>query len=136
MLNINKLNTLIDDTKLNQIQNFYKDKFDSIENINYSFTEQKTNVKWLDGKDIYQITLGNGTTNLVGTHDISNLNIDQIIDMQAIGSDNDNNGYPRWVMSMVSSSNSRLIYLQDVNTLICTGNFRYWYITLKYTKNT
>lgn len=47
---------------------------------NFSTTEQNTGVKWIDGKDIYTITIDNINDN--NRHDVSFLDISEIINAQ------------------------------------------------------
>lgn len=53
--------------------------------INYSTTEQRTGQKWIDGKDIYQITIPNISISSQNMQtDLTSLSIDNVIDYKAV----------------------------------------------------
>ena len=51
-------------------------------NINYSLTEQNTGRKWVDGRNVYQITIPYTMTTTDNPIDLSNYNVDIILSME------------------------------------------------------
>lgn len=99
--------------------------------IDYSTQEQDTGLKWIDGKNIYQITLtGSGSSDYTLPIDLTNLNI---IDYKGIWIDSDNivRGDPwsttgTWFRFYIGSIYNG-VYVECNKQNTC-------YITLYYTK--
>lgn len=79
--------------------------------INYSTTEQNTGKKWIDGRDIYQITLTYIMTTTDNSIDLSDYNIDLIINM--FGFMIHNNG--EWLLHFPYSFASSLFAVGEYN---------------------
>lgn len=80
---------------LNQMQDNIEDAIDDVdEKFNYS-TEEKVVGTWIDGKPIYEcvLTVGSVTAGSVGHVPFSRTNIDEILDCQGFGRDNNNNWF-------------------------------------------
>jgi len=108
--------------------------------INYSTTEQNTGRKWIDGKSIYQktfvptapATYWEGTNNSV---DVSGLNIDTLINIEAQAQNKTNSNYyplpmistPLNTIVMTPTQSDMLIYLGDNNIPTRVFSFTIWY---------
>ena len=106
----------------------------------FSTKEQKTNLKWLNGKPIYQITfdMGGFTTKTLSSIGISN--IYEIVGSDGIW-DGESNGNSYYANSFCTGANEYWnFYIQDKNTITTRGNLnqtcKHLYITLYYTKTT
>ena len=117
---------------------------------NYSTTETKVG-KWIDGKTIYQKTITtvvfNTTQNIVYDINISELNLEDLIDMEAIAitdakpfAGSKNAKYRVGTTYYYDSNNNYNIYIDCNGKLILDkkGMTKYpiVHITLKYTKTT
>lgn len=111
----------------------------------YSTTEHKTGRKWVDGKDLWEVTLvsTNAVTGTSTTIDISSLNADyvKVVDCNLVDNTsgktytplawyNGNNSYYGYINS-VSSSQIIIGYSEQIR--INRGNYGY-IITIQYTK--
>ena len=111
----------------------------------YSTTEHKTGRKWIDGKDLWEVTLvnTNAVTGTSTTIDISSLNADyvKVVDCNLVDNTsgktytplawyNGNNLYYGYINS-VSSSQIIIGYSEQIR--INRGNYGY-IITIQYTK--
>ena len=112
----------------------------SSSSIDYSTEEQKTGQKWIDGKDIYQITIPNIALTTTNTQtDITSLTIDNIVDYKAVYRSTSLG--MQFLNEYIDRSDwlSTQIYLNKIRT-ICTS----WYVsngfiasyTIQYTKIT
>lgn len=108
--------------------------------IDYSTTEQNTGRKWIDGKPIYQktfvptapATYWEGINNAV---DVSELNIDNLINTEGQGQNPNNGVY--FTISMVSTPGNTIVmnltkssitvYLGDSGSPTRVFNFTIWY---------
>lgn len=109
---------------------------DTANTIDYSTTEQDTGRKWIDGKLIYQKTYTSEQGYTSSTPiDVSTLNIETLINIEAIGSDNtpyaSNN---KWIVSSIGGVNNRYVYLDTNDNIIFGSAFPVFVITLWYTK--
>ena len=104
----------------------------------YSYEEQNTGARWVDGKAIYKRT---ATQTQTGS-DIVSINLtswgaDKVIDVDilAIG------GNYQFFTTYYQSNTDRLRIYRNVNTLTLDSGASYppkpttWYVTLYYTKN-
>lgn len=120
-----------------------KDDITKIKNDNvYSTSEFKTNKKWINGKDIYQTTITNITGSGTKFTDVSNLNIDTLVDFNAInlrdnGSGRQDSEHPYY---NGSSDYFRCFYRSDEKAILTNiaGSFSSFTttVTLLYTKTT
>lgn len=106
--------------------------------VDYSTTEQNTGRKWIDGKDIYSITISGTTAEGVNfTEDLTDLNIDTIVNFEVIGKNANYN-----VSGYYASGTDMLNYFYKVDDKEFTaypnssGFFGTIYATLYYTKAT
>lgn len=105
----------------------------------YSTTE-KVIGKWIDGRDIYQITIGDETAP-VSQQDLSSLNIDFTIDIDGIFGDS-NLGLSQCTYTTTASSTTIITtgyvtYTKSTHMLSVVNPNGYVYcVTLKYTKTT
>ena len=104
----------------------------------YSTTEQPIGT-WIDGKTIYRTVLDyhNSPLNGNASVDVTSLNIDTLINTNALGTDN-SSGYSgsKWAINSVSSNSNRLIYMSNATTLKVEGSYYKHWIILEYTKTT
>ena len=102
--------------------------------IDYSTTEQNTGRKWIDGKPIYQIsTLASGSE----LFDANALNIDKLLKVEALGSDDSGYTSNKWTIEGTSASMNRIIYWDVFSEkIIYTGSFPLYAATIWYTKTT
>ena len=99
--------------------------------INYSTAEQKTGQKWIDGKDIYQITIPNITlTSNITQTDVTALSIDNIIDYKAVYRSTSIEMHFLNEYNDGADRVSTQIYLNKLRTL-CTK----WFITSNFIAN-
>lgn len=106
--------------------------------INYSLTEQNTGLKWVDGKDIYQITIYNAapSNGVEVQHNIPN--ISDIVDVKY-----NIKRYNFWNSDNFMFDNStRCAVIASTTSYYCafnptgSGVYTDLYLTLKYTKTT
>ena len=123
---------------------YYKNKeyagggggFSDTSNI-YSTQEQIIGT-WIDGNPVYRKVFDNtnkqyGTTNV--SIDISNLDVNVIISLDAYGTDQDNMAGSKFTINGTTSNANRIIYVVNDN-IIVRGSYYSWYIIIEYTKNT
>ena len=106
--------------------------------IDYSETEQNTGRKWIDGKDIYSITIsGETSTGVTFEEDLTDLNIDTVVNFEVIGK-NANYNVPVYYASASDMLNCyySLTEKKFVAYPDSTGFFGTVYATLYYTKAT
>lgn len=96
--------------------------------------------KWIDGKPIYRKVL-DVRTNGLGVAgfsiNISDLNIDYLVNSNVLGSGNNNYGGNKWVLSCVTSSGKRELYLEGATQNLRGKSDEYMqFAILEYTKTT
>ena len=106
--------------------------------VDYTLTEQLTGLKWIDGKDIYQITYSGikSTSSQEAVQSITSLGIDYVVDMNIISRGNTGvfigqyyNGGGDCLRCWIESGS---IQIQCGNTYPLRPFT--WQVTLKYTK--
>ena len=129
-------------TNSNNIWKIYGIKFGSGSSSpqeEYSTTE-KVIGKWIDGRDVYQITIGDETTP-ISQQDLSSLNIDFTIDIDGIFGDS-NLGLSECTYTTTASSTTIITtgyvtYTKSTHMLNVVNPNGYVYcVTLKYVKST
>ena len=104
--------------------------------INYSLTEQNTGLKWVDGKDIYQITIYNATPPQSSEVRHGVPNIDKIIEIKC-----DVTRYNYWHSdNFYFDNNTRFTVIAGATSYYCVYSpynaYTNLYLTLRYTKIT
>ena len=97
--------------------------------------EEKIVGGWIDGKPIYQKTYSNNGNALTLPIDISNLNIDKLVNWEAACSNTQEYGPIMWTISICSGIDGRSLYIQD-NQIKTTGSYYRHFITIQFTKTT
>lgn len=97
--------------------------------------EEKIVGGWIDGKPIYQKTYSNNGNALTLPIDISNLNIDKLVNWEAACSNTQEYGPIMWTISSCSGIDGRSLYIQD-NQIKTTGSYYRHFITIQFTKTT
>jgi hypothetical protein len=103
-------------------------------------TEEQLVGYWINGKPIYERTIQNNS--LSTTIDLSSYNIETVIKLDSIGCDTNTfvNGSPtsgsRWTISGVTSSNSKVNYINASNQYRREGQNYTGAIIIQYTKTT
>lgn len=105
--------------------------------IDYSETEQDTGLKWIDGNEIYQLTISKTATNRSAEVDLTSYGIKDIIEASARIKAGDYTEFPGYYGA---SNDFSYIYYQDSNKKIrvdygsglSTGASVY--LTIRYTK--
>ena len=94
-------------------------------------TEEQIIGKWIDGKDIYEIVL-ELTSN---SADVSDLNIDKLIHIDAIGSESAGYTGNLWTICSVSGADYRNVFINASTSKVSIGgNYPCIYAILQYTK--
>ena len=98
--------------------------------INYSLTEQSTNLKWVDNKTIYQITIIIASNQVNSNLSLSGINgtIDNIIDIQGVFTSNAASITPIQGQSSVGN----ILFVNKTNKTI--NSYAEGNITIRYTK--
>ena len=115
------------------------DFVDAVNKVNSYSTEEKVIGEWIDGKPIYRKVLdvrnnGLGVTSF--SINVSDLNIDYLIDSNALGSSYNKYGGNKWVLSCVTES-GRYLYLEGATqNLRGSSNEYIHFAILEYTKTT
>ena len=117
--------------------------------IDYSTTEQNTGLKWIDGKDIYQITFQKTASDFSGTTSTTNLaslNVDLLIDAKGMFTSGSGAGefiapLPYVEPLNVSTSSINMFFLtQSKDFCVRKSNTNYnvssFFFTVWYTKTT
>jgi hypothetical protein len=108
-------------------------------NLNiYSTTEQIIGT-WIDGRPIYRKVFDN-SEKLYGTNmlniDVSDLDIDVVINLDAYGTDGDSmGGTSKFTINGTTTNANRIIYLLN-NHIIVKSSYYNWYIFIEYVKTT
>lgn len=106
-------------------------------NINYSTTEQNTGRKWIDGSDIYQITINITVVPPYSTIDLSSSSIKDVVGFNGIAKDSSSNtiplGYSTGSQYLISSFEkvTSTLYISVGGGLSGYSNV---FITIQYTK--
>lgn len=115
------------ESKKIQVQNL-------IGNPYYSTDETFTGQYWIDGKPIYRKVFDNGSYVSNLDINVSSLNIDTLIKIDAIGNDNTSGTGNKWLLGETSN---RDIYIRvSDNHLVTSGSLYKRYAILEYTKTT
>ena len=111
-----------------------------IENKHKYSTDEIIVGKWIDGKPIYRKVLDVRTNGLGVTGfsiNISDLNIDYLVNSNVLGSGNNNYSGNKWVISCVTSSGTRELYLEGATQNLRGKSNEYMqFAILEYTKTT
>ena len=97
--------------------------------------EEKIVGGWIDGKPIYQKTYSNNGNALTLPIDVSDLNIDKLVNWEAVCSNTQEYGPIMWTISSCSGIDGRSLYIQD-NQIKTTGSYYRHFITIQFTKTT
>jgi len=110
---------------------------------NYSYEEQATGLKWVDGKEIYQICFHTTNISMGATIDCSALNVDSVVELRGllIGTNittipyhaNDNYFSRIYYITDPSDSAYQNIYFEFGSRTI--SNYTDTYIIFRYTKS-
>ena len=100
-------------------------------------TEEKVVGTWVDGKPIYEITidLGEWTVNSSLNYDVTHLNIDEVIFIDAFWHQINQPNY-RGTISTTSGIDNRCLYFNGTHIKGASSYFTHRYITIQYTKTT
>ena len=102
--------------------------------------EYMTGKRYIDGKPIYKkiIDVRNNGVGVKGfSINISDLNIDYLVNSNVLGSGNSNYSGNKWVMSCVTSSGTREVYLEGATQNLRGKSNEYMHFAiLEYTKKT
>lgn len=108
-------------------------------NINYLTTEQNTGRKWIDGRDIYQITINITVVPPYSTIDLSSLNINDVVIFSGISKASNSNTIP--LGYSIASGSQYLIpsFKKATSTLYINmgsglSDYSNVFITMQYTK--
>ena len=108
-------------------------------NENKYSTQETVIGEWIDGKPIYRKVYDN-LNNQYGTDsfniNVADLNIDRLIFLDALGSDNSGYSGNKYLITSVTSVNSRNMYLNASNQIVISGSYPKSYIIVEYTKTT
>lgn len=103
-------------------------------------TEEKVIGEWIDGKPIYRKVLDVRTNGLGVTGfsiNISDLNIDYLVNSNVLGSGNNNYSGNKWVLSCVTSSGTIDLYIEGATQNLRGKSNEYMqFAILEYTKTT
>ena len=104
----------------------------------FSTDEQKTNLKWLNGKPIYQITFDMGGFTSKTLESVGITNLEEIVGSDAMFTGQNSNHIYSSISYYTEASDYWNFYIQDKNTIITRGivnqTVKHIYITLYYTK--
>ena len=134
----------IDDTKTTKANAWSAEKTKAeIETVDNKFnfsTDEIIVGKWIDGKNIYRKVIdvrnnGLGVTSF--SINVTDLNIDYLVNSNVLGSGYNNYGGNKWVLSCVTDSGVRDLYLEGVTQNIRGKSNEYMHFAiLEYTKTT
>ena len=106
----------------------------------FSTDEQKTNLKWLNGKPIYQITFDMGGFTSKTLESVGITNLEEVVGSDAMFSGQTRDHIYSSNPYYTEASDYWNFYIQDKNTIITRGainqTIKHIYITLYYTKTT
>ena len=106
----------------------------------FSTKEQKTNLKWLNGKPIYQITFDMGGFTSKTLESVGIANLEEMVGADAIFSGQASDHIYSSITYYTEASDWWYFYIKDNNTIITRGaigqTIKHIYITLYYTKTT
>ena len=106
----------------------------------FSTKEQKTNLKWLNGKPIYQITFDMGGFTSKTLESVGITNLEEIVGADSMFSGQTGDHIYSSLPYYTEASDWWNFYIQDKNTIITRGTIgqtiKHIYITLYYTKTT
>ena len=106
----------------------------------FSTKEQKTNLKWLNGKPIYQITFDMGGFTSKTLESVGITNLEEIVGTDSIFNGQTSDHIYSSLPYYTGASDYWNFYIQDNNTIITRGivdqKINHIYITLYYTKTT
>ena len=106
----------------------------------FSTKEQKTNLKWLDGKPIYQITFDMGGFTSKTLESVGINNLEEIVGADSIFNGQTSDHIYSSLPYYTGANDYWNFYIQDKNTIITRGivgqTIKHIYITLYYTKTT
>ena len=132
----------IDDTKTTNANTWSAEKTKAeIETVDNKFnfsTDEIIVGKWIDGKNIYRKVIdvrnnGLGVTSF--SINVTDLNIDYLVNSNVLGSGYNNYGGNKWVLSCVTDSGVRDLYLEGVTQNIRGKSNEYMHFAiLEYTK--
>lgn len=108
-------------------------------NANKYSTDEIVIGEWIDGKPIYRKVYDNLNGQYGSTAfniDVSSLNIDRLIFLDALGSDGAGYTSNKYLITSVTSVNSRNMYLNSNNQIVVSGSYYKHYIIVEYTKTT
>lgn len=97
--------------------------------------EEKIVGGWVDGKPIYQKTYSNNGSALTLPINVSDLNIDKLVNWEAACSDTQEYGSVMWTIDSCSGIDGRSLFIQD-NQIKTTGSYYRHFITIQFTKTT
>ena len=134
----------IDDTKTTKANAWSAEKTKAeIETVDNKFnfsTDEIIVGKWIDGKNIYRKVIdvrnnGLGVTSFI--INVTDLNIDYLVNSNVLGSEYNNYGGNKWVISCVTDNGVRDLYLEGVTQNIRGKSNEYMHFAiLEYTKTT
>ena len=134
----------IDDTKTTNANAWSAEKTKAeIETVDNKFnfsTDEIIVGKWIDGKNIYRKVIdvrnnGLGVTSF--SINVTDLNIDYLVNSNVLGSEYNNYGGNKWVISCVTDNGVRDLYLEGVTQNIRGKSNEYMHFAiLEYTKTT
>ena len=134
----------IDDTKTTNANAWSAEKTKAeIETVDNKFnfsTDEIIVGKWIDGKNIYRKVIdvrnnGLGVTSF--SINVTDLNIDYLVNSNVLGSEYNNYGGNKWVISCVTDNGVRDLYLEGVTQNIRGKSDEYMHFAiLEYTKTT
>ena len=134
----------IDDTKTTKANAWSAEKTKAeIETVDNKFnfsTDEIIVGKWIDGKNIYRKVIdvrnnGLGVTSF--NFNVTDLNIDYLVNSNVLGSGYNNYGGNKWVMSCVTDSGVKDLYLEGATQNIRGKSNEYMHFAiLEYTKTT
>lgn len=106
----------------------------------FSTKEQKTNLKWLNGKPIYQITFDMGGFTSKTLESVGITNLEELVGADALFIGQSGANIYSSLPYYTGASDYWNFYIQNKNTIITRGTIgqtiKHIYITLYYTKTT
>ena len=120
--------------------NFLTAKIETVDNkFNFS-TDEIIIGKWIDGKNIYRKVIDvrhNGLGVISFRINVTDLHINYLVNSNALGSGYNNYGGNKWVMSCITDSGEKDLYLEGkTQNILGKSNEYMHFVILEYTKTT